>query len=87
MIMQLRRWLPERQLVIAADSSFAAILWLFQLSRLPGQLCLIVRFRLDAALYEPAPPRRPHQRGRGRLKGKRLPTLEQVAQKRGTNWQ
>src|SRR5712692_375621 len=80
MVMQLRRGLPERQLVIVADNSFAAISWLFQLSRLPGQICLIVRFRMDAALYEPAPPRRPGQQGRNRVKGKRLPTLEQVAQ-------
>ena len=87
MIKQLRRWLPERQLVIVADSSFAAILWLFQLSRLPGKICLIVRFRLDAALYEPAPKRRPGQRGRTRLKGKRLPTLEHIAQDRQTKWQ
>ena len=87
MVKQLRRWLPDRQLVIVADSSFAAILWLFELSRLPGQICLIVRFRLDAALYEPAPKPRPHQRGRKRLKGERLPTLEQVAQKRKTKWQ
>jgi DDE superfamily endonuclease len=87
MVKQLRRWLPDRQLVIVADSSFAAILWLFELSRLPGQICLIVRFRLDAALYEPAPKRRPHQRGRSRLKGKRLPTLERVAANRKTQWQ
>ncbi|MCC7358728.1 MAG: transposase [Anaerolineales bacterium] len=86
MVMQLRRWLPDRQLVIVADSSFAAILWLFQLSQLPGQLCLIVRFRLDAALYAPAPKRRPGQRGRPRLKGKRLSTLEQVAQNTKTKW-
>ena len=87
MVMQLRRWLPERQLVIVADSSFAAILWLFQLSQLPGQICLIVRFRMDAALYEPAPPRRPHQHGAPRKKGKRLPTLEHVAQDIKTKWQ
>lgn len=86
MVRQLRRWLPNRQLVIVADSSFAAILWLFQLSRLPGQLCLIVRFRLDAALYEPAPPRRPGQRGAPRKKGQRLPTLESVAQNTQTKW-
>ena len=86
-VMQLRRWLPERQLVIVADSSFAAILWLFQLSQLPGQICLIVRFRMDAALYEPAPlHRRSGQRGRTPKKGKRLPTLEQVAQNRKTKW-
>ena len=86
MVMQLRRWLPDRQLVIVADSSFAAIVWLFQLSQLPGQICLIVRFRLDAALYEPAPKRRPGQRGRPRVKGKRLPTLEQLAQNTKTKW-
>ena len=87
MVMQLRRWLPERQLVIVADSSFAVILWLFELSQLPGQICLIVRFRMDAALYEPAPPRGPHQRGAPRKKGQRLPTLEHVAQNRKTKWQ
>jgi len=87
MVMQVRRWLPERQLVIVADSSFAVILWLFQLSQLPGQICLIVRFRLDAALYTPAPQRRQGQRGRTRKKGKRLPTLEQVAQNSKTKWQ
>ena len=88
MVMQLRRWLPKRQLVIVADSSFAAILWLFQLSQLPGQIGLIVRFRMDAALYEPAPThRRPGQRGRTPKKGKRLPTLQQVAQNNKTKWQ
>jgi hypothetical protein len=87
MVMQARRWLPERQLVIVADNSFAAILWLFKLSRLPGPICLIVRFRMDAALYKPAPPRRPGQRGRNRVKGQRLPTLAQVAQDAKTQWQ
>src|SRR5216683_2590265 len=79
MIMQLRRWLPGRMLVIVADSEFAAILWLFRLTQLPGQLCLIVRLRLDAAFYKPAPKRKPGTKGRPRKKGERLPTLEQVA--------
>jgi hypothetical protein len=86
MVRQLRRWLPERQLVIVADNTYAAISWLFDLSRLPGQICLIVRFRMDAALYEPAPPRQPGQKGRNRVKGKRLPTLEQVAANAKTKW-
>jgi hypothetical protein len=87
MIMQLRRWLPGRALVIVADSSFAVISWLFQLAHLPGQLCLIVRFRLDAGLYAPAPKRRQGQRGRTRKKGMRLPTLKQVAENKRTTWQ
>ena len=73
--------------MIVADSEFAAILWLFQLTQLPGQLCMIVRFRLDAALYKPAPKRTPHTKGRPRKKGERLPTLEQVAANPKTRWQ
>jgi hypothetical protein len=38
-------------------------------------------------LYEPAPPRRPHQPGRPRLKGQRLPTLAQLAANVKTRWQ
>ena len=87
MILQLRRWLPDRPLVIVADSEFAVILWLFRLTQLPGQLCLIVRLRLDAALYRPAPKRTARTKGRPRKKGERLPTLEQVAANPRTRWQ
>jgi len=87
MIGQLRRWLPERVLVIVAYSEFAAISWLFRLTQLPGQLCPIVRLRLDAALYRPAPQRQPGTKGRPRKKGERLPTLEQVAANPKTGWQ
>lgn len=87
MVRQLRRWLPERNLVIVADSSFAAISWLFRLTQLPGQVCVIVRLRLDAALYAPAPKRTPGTKGRPRKKGDRLPTLKQVAENKRTKWQ
>jgi hypothetical protein len=62
------------------------ILWLFRLTQLPGELCLIVRLRLDAALYQPAPARQPGTKGRPRKKGERLPTLEQVAAAPKTPW-
>src|SRR5574341_128800 len=87
MLVQLRRWLPDRQLVIVADSEFAAILWLFRLTQLPGQLCLIVRLRLDAALYKPAPKRTARTRGRPRKKGARLATLAAGAADPKTRWQ
>ena len=86
-ILQLRRWLPKRALVIVADSSFAVILLLWRVQQLAQPICMIVRFRLDAALYEPVPPRCPHQKGRPRLKGKRLPTLAQLAETERTKWQ
>jgi hypothetical protein len=46
----------------------------------------ITRLRLDAALCEPAPPRRPGQIGRPRLKGERLPNLSVVAENPNTVW-
>ena len=85
-LLQVRRWLPTRDLVIVADSSFAVITLLARLRRLPNPVCMITRFRLDAGLYEPAAPRKAHQRGRTRVKGQRLPTLESIAQQRKTRW-
>lgn len=46
---------------------------------------MITRFRLDAALYEPNKPT-PGKMGRPRKKGKRLPTLEKIAENKLTRW-
>ncbi|HEU5329201.1 MAG TPA: transposase [Thermomicrobiales bacterium] len=75
LLLQLRRWLPDRALVVVADSGYAAIELLARCARLARPIAVVTRLRLDAALYEPAPPRRPRQNGRPRLKGARLPTL------------
>ena len=87
MLVQVRRWLPNRFLVVVADSSFAAISLLLAMQGLASPICMVVRFRLDAALYEPAPPRQAGQNGRPRVKGKRLPTLEQVLEDPKTTWE
>ena len=80
-----RRWLPDRELVFVADSSFAALEWLARVARLP-RVSVITRLRLDAALYDPPPPRAPGTKGRPRLKGKRRPTLEAVLADTRTQW-
>jgi hypothetical protein len=85
MVMQARRWLPKRFLVVVADSSFAVIDLLWQLRQLQNPVCMITRFRLDAALYEPAKAA-PGAIGRPRKKGERLPTLETMAQDKQTRW-
>ena len=85
MVLQARRWLPKRFLVVVADSSFAVIDLLWQLRQLKNPVCMIRRFRLDAALYEPAQPA-PGAKGRPRKKGQRLPTLETVAEDQQTPW-
>ena len=43
--------------------------------RLPQPVTVVTRLRLDAALYDPAPPREPGTKGRPRIKGERQPTL------------
>jgi len=78
LLLQVRRWLPERKLVVVTDSGFAVLDLLWRMTQLTNPICMVTRFRLDAALYEPAPWRKPGQRGRKRLKGVRLPTLQQV---------
>lgn len=85
-LLQVRRWLPERQIIFVADSSFAVLELLWRMTQLPNPITMIVRFRMDAALYEPAPPRKKGQNGRPRKKGQRLPTLEQVAANAKTVW-
>ena len=57
LVLQARRWLPGRELVVVADSGFAALEFLAAVSR-RGVAC-IMRLRLDAALYDPPPPRLP----------------------------
>jgi hypothetical protein len=85
MVLQVRRWLPNRLLVVVADSSFAVIDLLWQLRQLKNPICMITRFRLDAALYAPNKPA-PGKMGRPRKKGKRLPTLEKIAENKLTRW-
>ena len=87
MLLQVRRWLPKRRLVVVADASFAVISLLSRMQHLPNPICMVTRFRLDAALYEPAPVRQLHQKGRTPLKGKRLPTLVRVLKDSQTVWQ
>ena len=86
MILQLRRRLPNRRIVVVADSSYAALDLLHFCQSMTRPVTFIARLRLDAALYEPAPARVPGQMGRPRLKGQRLPTLRTLLDCPNTRW-
>ena len=85
MILVVRRWLPGVDITGIGDQTYSVL----EL----GNACtrrgvrLIAPLRLDAALYEPAPPRAPGTNGRPCVKGKRAPTLEQVLSEAKTTWQ
>ena len=87
MIRQLRRWLPDRERVVVADSTYAVLELLADAARLPTPVTVVTRLRLDAALYDPAPPRESGTKGRPRVKGERQPTLATRVLEPDTVWE
>ena len=86
MVFQLRRWLPDKALIVTGDNAYSALDFLHACQSLSQSVTVLTRLRLDAALYEPAPARKAKQKGRPRLKGKRLPTPQQHIDDPHTHW-
>jgi hypothetical protein len=82
-ILQTRRWLPDRKIVVLAGSSFSS---LGLIAAIRNHVTFVTRLRLDAALYAPPPPRNPNRRGRPAMKGAKLPKLRQVLEDANTKW-
>ncbi len=85
MISLVRRWLPGRSIRLMGDTAYSVLE--LGLHANAQQVTLITTGRLDAVLHEPAPERKEHTMGRPRVKGARLPALEQVLQNPATLWQ
>lgn len=83
-ILQVKRWASQRTLIFVADGAYAVLELLAWCQHL--QVTLIVPLRLDAALFAPAPARRPTPMGRPSLKGRRLPTLAARLKNPKTPW-
>jgi hypothetical protein len=87
MIGQVRRWLPERQIVLVVDGGLAAIKL--------GQRCIgyanpvtyVSRLRLDAGLYDWPSLQPKGKRGPKPKKGSRQPTLKARLHDPATVWQ
>jgi hypothetical protein len=84
MIYQVRRWLPGVPMVVVGDNTYAALDLLHACQTMKDPVTVVTRLRLDAALYEPAPPY--SGRGRPRKKGKRLPNLETLTDDKAIQW-
>lgn len=87
LLLQARRWLPGRPLIMVANGTFAALDLLARLAGLPQPITCMTHLRLDARLYRPAAKRKPGAKWRPRLKGERLPSLQAVLQNSRTRWQ
>jgi hypothetical protein len=82
MLCLLHKWFPKRTFVIVGDGGFASIELTQFIARNPW-VRLVSRLRRDAQLFDIATIQ--PKRGRKRLKGKRLPSPQQVANKT-TTW-
>lgn len=85
MVLQVRRWLPERELILVTDGGFAAV-------ELAGAcqshgVTMICRLRLDAALYHPPGPQPMGKRGPKPKKGPRQRRLAEWANGSDTPWE
>ncbi|HMB03933.1 MAG TPA: transposase [Isosphaeraceae bacterium] len=85
MVLQVRRWLPERELILVTDGGFAAV----ELARACQRqgVTMICRLRLDAALYHPPGPQPTGKRGPKPKKGLRQRRLAEWANRSDTPWE
>jgi hypothetical protein len=80
--LQIHRWLPDRTIVLVADSAFAAIEFL---AAVRNHVCVVTRLRLDANLFD-FPPQQRKGRGRPPIKGKPLKKLSAFIKDRKVVW-
>ncbi len=86
MLCLLRRWLPDRELVVVGDRTYATLKLLAACQGMDPPVTFLTRLRLDAVLHDPPPPRRPGQLGRPRIVGARQPSLQAVLADPATVW-
>jgi len=80
--LQIHRWLPDRYIVLVADSAFAAI---ELLAAVGNHVCVVTRLRLDANLFE-FPSQKRKGRGRPPIKGKPHKKLSAILNDRNISW-
>jgi hypothetical protein len=82
----LARWLPDREIHLVGDGSFAAVSLAHACQDARGTVCLVTRLRLDAVLHDFPAPRPPGKRGPKPQKGARLPSPGERLGDPTTHW-
>lgn len=84
MMLQLRRWLPDRALILIGDGTYACVG--FARACKQQGVVLVSRLRLDARLFDFPGPQPKSKRGPKPKKGQRLDALKRRAQDPGEPW-
>ena len=89
MLLQLKRWLPNRQIIVVADRRGAASSYARYalLGAVRSSVCTIAPLRLDARLFDEPPPQPAGKREHKPKVGARQSTLQQRLADPATYWQ
>lgn len=87
MIGAVRRWLPQRALVLVTDGGLTAVKLGLRCAGYANPVTYVSRLRLDAVLHDPPDAQPANKRGPKPKKGKRQPSLKKVLQDSRTKWQ
>jgi len=86
LISQVRRWHPEREIVVVGDGAFAAVPLIQHCQRKHIRVALISRLRFDARLFDWPAEQTKSKRGPKPQKGKRQPKLDKRLEDPETRW-
>ncbi len=86
MIGAVRRWLPQKPLVLVTDGGLTAVRLGLRCAGYANPVTYVSRLRLDAVLHDPPGPQPRSKRGPKPKKGKRQPSLKTVLLDPLTGW-
>jgi hypothetical protein len=86
MILLVRRWFPDRAIILVVDGGLAAVKLGLRCCRLLVAVTYVSRLRLSAALYDPPLPTSPGKRGPKAKKGRRQLSLQARVSDPTTVW-
>jgi len=87
MIQKVRRWQPDREIILVGDGTYAAVPLVQRCQRFKRPVKLVSRLRLDARLFDPPGPQPKSKRGPKPKKGRRQPTLAARLADPDTPWE
>ena len=87
MITAVRRWVPERVIVLVTDGGLVAIKWGLRCIGFANPVTYISRLRLDTRLFDEPGPQPASKPGPKPKKGKRQPSLKHRLHSPKTKWQ
>lgn len=86
MVGTVRRWLPEREIVLVVDGGMTAVKLGLRCAGYGQSTTMVSRLRMDAMLHLPPGPQSKSKPGPKPKKGERVPSLAQVLVDPDTEW-